>query len=67
MQYDVLPVMTCSDNFGEFYDSRCSGNVPETNYLFRGDFVNQGFYRADTFLSLLALKVQYPNHITFAT
>lgn len=34
------------------------GDVPETNYLFMGDFVDRGFYSVETFLLLLALKVQ---------
>ncbi|KAF3845818.1 hypothetical protein F7725_002896, partial [Dissostichus mawsoni] len=40
------------------------GDVPETNYLFMGDFVDRGFYSVETFLLLLALKVRYPDRIT---
>lgn len=36
------------------------GDVPETNYLFMGDFVDRGFYSVETFLLLLALKVGKP-------
>lgn len=35
------------------------GDVPETNYLFMGDFVDRGFYSVETFLLLLALKVKH--------
>lgn len=38
--------------------SQVGGDVPETNYLFMGDFVDRGFYSVETFLLLLALKVR---------
>ena len=37
------------------------GDVPDTNYLFMGDFVDRGFYSVETFLLLLALKVSNNN------
>ena len=40
------------------------GEVPETSYLFLGDFVDRGYYSVETFLLLLALKVRYPDRIT---
>jgi len=40
------------------------GDVPQTNYLFLGDFVDRGYYSVETFLLLLALKVRYPDRIT---
>jgi serine/threonine-protein phosphatase 4 catalytic subunit len=36
---------------------KVGGDVPDTNYLFMGDFVDRGFYSVETFLLLLALKV----------
>ena len=38
--------------------------MPETNYLFMGDFVDRGFYSLESFLLLLSLKVRYPDRIT---
>lgn len=42
------------------------GDVPETNYLFMGDFVDRGFYSVETFLLLLALKVRMRGVIFFS-
>ena len=40
------------------------GDVPDTNYLFMGDFVDRGFYSVETFLLLLALKVSNVLHVS---
>ena len=37
--------------------------MPDTNYLFMGDFVDRGFYSVETFLLLLALKARYPDRV----
>jgi len=36
---------------------KVGGDCPKTNYLFLGDFVDRGYYSVETFLLLLALKV----------
>lgn len=56
------PTQICGDIHGQFYDLKelfkVGGDVPDTNYLFMGDFVDRGFYSVETFLLLLALKVR---------
>ncbi len=42
---------------------KVGGEIPYTNYLFLGDYVDRGYNSVETFLLLLALKVQYPERI----
>lgn len=60
---DLLTLQVCGDIHGQFYDLKelfkVGGDVPGTNYLFMGDFVDRGYYSVETFLLLLALKVSF--------
>lgn len=64
----LMPLQICGDIHGQFHDLmelfRVGGDVPQTNYLFMGDFVDRGFYSLESFLLLLCLKVRYPDRIT---
>ena len=51
----------------QFYDLeelfRTGGEVPDTRYIFLGDFVDRGYYSLETFTRLLTLKARYPDRI----
>lgn len=68
VQFVRSPVKICGDIHGQFYDLlelfKAGGEIPETNYIFMGDFVDRGHNSVETFQLLLCYKALYPDCIT---
>ena len=66
-QFVPCPVTVCGDIHGQFYDLlelfKIGGKCPETNYLFLGNYIENGYYSLETVSLLLCLKVRYTNRI----
>jgi len=62
------PVTICGDIHGQFFDLlelfRTGGELPDTNYIFMGDFVDRGYHSLETFTYFLLLKARFPHRIT---
>lgn len=62
------PVIICGDLHGQIYDLlelfKKGGEIPNSRYIFMGDYVDRGYNGVEVLELLLALKVKYPEHIT---
>ena len=62
-----LPVTLVGDIHGQFYDLlelfNIGGLIPDTNYLFLGDYVDRGYYSLRCAALLTCLKVRHPDRI----
>lgn len=55
----LTPLASCRSQFYDLEELfRTGGQVPDTNYIFMGDFVDRGYYSLETFTRLLTLKVR---------
>ncbi|KAJ3259310.1 serine threonine-protein phosphatase [Boothiomyces macroporosus] len=61
------PVTICGDIHGQFHDLtelfNVGGQLPDTNYVFMGDYVDRGYYSVETVSLIIALKVRFPKRI----
>ena len=42
---------------------KVGGDIPDTNYLFLGDYVDRGAHSVETITLLMILKLRFPNRI----
>ncbi|KAL9641872.1 hypothetical protein ABK040_000252 [Willaertia magna] len=62
------PVTVVGDIHGQFLDLKelfkIGGKIPDTNYLFLGDYINRGNQSVETISLLTCYKLRYPERIT---
>ena len=64
----LAAVQVCGDIHGQFHDLlklfSTGGEVPATNYIFMGDFVDRGYNSLESFTLLMLLKARWPAYMT---
>jgi hypothetical protein len=62
------PVTICGDVHGQLFDLlnlfEQGGELPNSSYIFMGDFVDRGSHSVETIELLLTYKLKYPSRIT---
>ena len=61
-------VIISGDIHGQVYDLlelfKKGGEIPNSRYVFLGDYIERGYNSVEVIELLLALKIKYPGHIT---
>ncbi|KAL0206836.1 hypothetical protein P9112_012547 [Eukaryota sp. TZLM1-RC] len=61
------PITVVGDIHGQYWDLiemfKITGDCPDTNFLFLGDYVDRGYYSIEVAALLIALKVRYPQRV----
>ena len=64
LERSILCLLVISSQFLDLLEIfRIGGSVPETNYLFLGDYVDRGYFSIETISLLTCLKLRYPDRV----